>query len=284
MLEVALDYLAVGIDPTKTTICMQSAIPELAELSLLFMNLVTVARLERNPTVRDEIRRRGFERDVPVGFLAYPISQAADITAFQASLVPVGADQLPMLEQTNEIVRRFNRLYGQTLVETEPLLSSTPRLPGVDGDRKMSKSAKNGIALGADPAEICTKVDSMFTDPGHLRVSDPGRIEGNVVFAYLAAFDADQDDLEELKAHYRRGGLGDGVVKRRLREVLLEFLAPIRARRVEYAQDRAQVWDMLRTVTDKARERAAATMANVRKAMGIDYFGIAGSGRHGRLV
>ena len=228
VLEVALDYLAVGIDPDKTAICVQSAIPELAELSLLYMNLVTIARLERNPTVKEEISRRGFDRDIPAGFLAYPVSQAADITAFGATLVPVGADQLPMIEQTNEIVRRFNRLYGPTLVEAEPLLSDVPRLPGLCGDQKMSKSSNNAIALAAPAAEIRAKVAAMYTDPGHLQISDPGKVEGNVVFAYLDAFDPDAQTVGDMKVRYRQGGLGDREVKRRLEDVLLDLPRPDR--------------------------------------------------------
>src|SRR5690348_416408 len=218
--EVALDYLAVGIDPARTTIALQSAIPELSELMMLYLNLVTVARLERNPTVRSEIELRGFARDIPAGFLTYPVSQAADITGARATLVPVGDDQLPMIEQTNEIVRRLAHLAGHpVLPECRALLSSTPRLPGIDG-RKASKSLGNAIELSASDAEIRAKVNAMYTDPGHVLASDPGRVEGNVVFAYLNAFDDDRDAVAELEAHYRRGGLGDVVVKRRLVDAL----------------------------------------------------------------
>jgi tryptophanyl-tRNA synthetase len=219
VMELALDYLAVGIDPAASTIAVQSGIPELAELTMLYLNLVTVARLERNPTVREEIALRGFERGVPAGFLVYPVSQAADITAVRATIVPVGGDQLPMIEQTNEIVRRLAHLAGRPLLpECRPLLSDTPRLPGVDG-RKASKSLGNAVALAATPDEIRAKVRAMFTDPGHLRASDPGRVEGNVVFAYLDAFDPDRVAIEELKAKYRAGGLGDAPLKRRLEEL-----------------------------------------------------------------
>lgn len=273
VLEVAADYLAVGIDPTKTTICIQSQIRELAELSMYLLNLVTVARLERNPTVKEEIRQRGFERNIPAGFLAYPVSQAADITAFRARYVPVGEDQLPMIEQTNELVRRFNRIYGdEVLVEAEPILAKVGRLPGVDGRTKMSKSLGNAISLSADPDEIHGAVERMYTDPGHLRVSDPGKVEGNVVFIYLDAFEENTALVDELKAHYRRGGLGDRVLKQMLEARLQEVLAPIRERRHQVAQDREQLMGILREGTEKARETAAGTLADVRRALGLDYF------------
>lgn len=265
VLEVLLDYLAVGIDPARTTIALQSAIPELAELTVLYLNLVTVARLERNPTVRAEIEMRGFRRDLPAGFLVYPVSQAADITAFRATLVPVGDDQLPMIEQTNEIVRRIAHIAGRpVLPECRALLSATPRLPGVDG-RKASKSLGNAISLSAPPDEIRAAVRAMFTDPGHLRASDPGRVEGNVVFAYLDAFDPDTDAVEELKAHYRAGGLGDMALKRRLEELLQELLAPIRERRESYAADAPAVLSLLDEGTRRAREAAASVLADVRE-------------------
>ena len=219
--EVALDYLAVGLDPAKVTICLQSQLPALSELTMLYLNLVTVSRLERNPTVKDEIQARGFARDIPAGFLCYPVSQAADITGFRATVVPVGEDQLPMIEQTNEIVRRLNRQTGRNLLpEATALLSDFGRLPGIDGKAKMSKSLGNAIALSATDDEIRRAVKMMYTDSNHLRVSDPGRVEGNVVFTYLDAFDPDKAELDELKAHYRRGGLGDTVLKQRLEAIL----------------------------------------------------------------
>ncbi|HKG93797.1 MAG TPA: tryptophan--tRNA ligase [Gemmatimonadaceae bacterium] len=262
--EVVLDYLAVGLDPARTTIALQSGMPELAELTVLYLNLVTVARLERNPTVRSEIELRGFQRDIPLGFLAYPVSQAADITAVRGTLVPVGEDQLPMIEQTNEIVRRLTRLAGRAVLpECRAMLSATPRLPGVDG-RKASKSLGNAISLSAPADEIRAKVRSMFTDPGHLRASDPGRVEGNVVFAYLRAFDPDQAAVDELAAHYARGGLGDATLKRRVEGVLQELIAPIRARRAELAADPASVDAVLHAGTERAREVAGAVLRDVR--------------------
>lgn len=268
-LEVVLDYLAVGIDPEKTTIVLQSGLPELAELTMLYMNLVTVARLERNPTVKSEIELRGFERDIPAGFLCYPVSQAADITAFRATLVPVGDDQLPMIELSNEIVRRLNRMAGgDVLPEARALLSSVTRLPGTDG-RKASKSLGNAIALSDDAETISAKVRSMFTDPDHIRVSDPGKVEGNVVFAYLDAFDPNQDELAELKAHYRRGGLGDMVLKRRLDAILQELIRPIRERRAKQAADPEAVLEVVRARTAGARVRVAETLASVRDVFSL---------------
>jgi tryptophanyl-tRNA synthetase len=270
VLELGLDYLAVGIDPAATTIAVQSGIPALAELTVLYLNLVTVARLERNPTVREEIALRGFGRAIPAGFLAYPVSQAADITAVRATLVPVGSDQLPMVEQTNEIVRRLSHLAGRSLVpECRPLLSDTPRLPGVDG-RKASKSLGNGIALSAAPDEVREKVRAMFTDPGHLRASDPGRVEGNVVFAYLDAFDPDRAAVEELKTRYRRGGLGDVALKRRLEGILDSLLAPIRVRRRELAGDLGAIEELLRMGTARTRETAAGVLRDVREVFALD--------------
>lgn len=272
ILEVALDYLAVGIDPDKTGIFVQSQVPELAELAFYYLNLVTVARLERNPTIRQEIRLRGFERDIPAGFLAYPVSQAADITAFRATLVPVGEDQLPMIEQTNEIVQRFNRLAGRDiLVEATALVPDTGRLPGLDG-QKMSKSLGNAIALGATPDEIRRAVKLMYTDPLHLRIEDPGHLEGNVAFAFLDAFETDATRLDEMKAHYVRGGLGDGVVKKRVEELLQEKLRPIRERRAALAQDLPYVRRCLSTGTERARAVAAATLSDVKVALGIGCF------------
>ncbi len=262
--EVVLDYLAVGIDPDATTIALQSGMPELAELTVLYLNLVTVARLERNPTVKAEIEMRGFARDIPAGFLVYPVSQAADITGVRATLVPVGDDQLPMIEQTNEIVRRLAQLAGRAVLpECRALLSATPRLPGVDG-RKASKSLGNAIALSAAPDEIRAAVRAMYTDPGHVRASDPGRVEGNVVFAYLDAFDPDRDAVEALKAQYRHGGLGDVALKRRLEELLQALLAPFRERRAELARDPDAVDAILLRGTARAREAAAGVLADVR--------------------
>ncbi len=273
VVEVALDYLAVGIDPSLSTILIQSQIPELAELTFYYLNLVTVARLERNPTVKEEIRLRGFERDIPAGFLTYPASQAADITAFKAALVPVGEDQIPMIEQTNEIVRRFNRTVGRdVLVEAKALVPEIGRLPGIDGKAKMSKSLGNTINLGATADEIRAAVKQVYTDPLHLRVQDPGHLEGNVAFLYLDAFDLDKDGLAEMKAHYVRGGLGDSLVKARLEACLQELLAPIRARREELAKDKGHVMQILKDGTAKAREVAAKTADEVKAALGLSYF------------
>ncbi|KAF0215181.1 MAG: tryptophanyl-tRNA [Geobacteraceae bacterium] len=273
ILEVALDYLAVGLDPKITTIFIQSLVPELSELTMYYLNLVTVARLQRNPTVKDEIKQRGFGGNIPAGFLCYPVSQAADITAFKADLVPVGEDQLPMIEQTAAIARSFNRIYDcSVLVEPKALLSSVPRLPGTDGKGKMSKSLGNAIFLGESADTVSDKVKKMYTDPNHLRVEDPGTVEGNPVFAYLDAFDSDKQNLEAMKDHYRRGGLGDTAVKRRLLDVLLPELEIIRARRKEFAKDPAYVMGILREGTAKARAVAARTLEEVRRAMQIDYF------------
>lgn len=270
--EVVLDYLAVGIDPNISTIFVQSMVPELAELAMYFLNLVTVARLQRNPTVKEEMKQKGFGANVPAGFLTYPVSQASDITAFKANLVPVGGDQLPMIEQTLEIVRRFNRVYGLVLVEPEAMVAQIQRLPGIDGKSKMGKSLGNAIYL-SDPADVVKqKVMSMFTDPEHIRASDPGRVDGNPVFSYLDAFDPDKEALEEMKAHYRRGGLGDVKVKKHLITVLEAFLDPIRIRRAEFAQNLDEVANVLRQGTQTARAVAAQTMSEVRTAMGVNYF------------
>ena len=270
VLEVALDYLAVGIDPHKTDICVQSCLPALAELTALYLNFVSVARLERNPTIRDEIKTRGFGRDIPAGFLCYPVAQAADITAFKATVVPVGEDQAPLIEQTNEIVRRINRQAGRdVLVEARGLIPSVGRLPGVDGKTKMSKSQGNAIPLSATPEMISEAVRRMYTDPSHLRASDPGTVEGNVVFTYLDAFDDDSDTVDDLKARYRRGGLGDMVVKRRLEAVLQALVAPIRERRAVLSRDPAYVLDVLRSGTMKARSVTQATLGEVRSALGL---------------
>lgn len=268
--EVALDYLAVGIDPDISTICVQSALPALAELTLLYLNFVTVARLERNPTIKDEIQARGFGRDIPAGFLCYPASQAADITAFKATIVPVGEDQAPIIEQTNELVRRLNRQAGRTLLpEAKALIPRTGRLPGVDGKAKMSKSQGNAIALSASDAEIEAAVQRMYTDPNHLRASDPGRIEGNVVFTYLDAFDTDVEAVAELKAHYRKGGLGDMPLKRRLTSILQATLAPIRERRTVLARDPDYIMDVLRTGTARSREVTERTKQEVVEGLGL---------------
>lgn len=273
LLEVAFDYLAVGIDPTKTTLFVQSQVPELAELAFYYLNLVTVARLERNPTVKEEIRLRNFERDIPAGFLTYPVSQAADITAFKATLVPVGEDQIPMIEQTNEIVRRFNRTYHcETLVEARALVPEVGRLPGLDGRAKMSKSLGNALNLGASAEEITKAVKKIYTDPQHLRIEDPGHLEGNVAFIWLDAFDDDRAALAEMKAHYVRGGLADSKVKARLETCLQTLLAPIRARREEFARDPAEVMRILQRGTEAAREVAARTLAEVKAVLGLNYF------------
>ena len=268
--EVALDYLAAGIDPAETTIAVQSRLSALAELTVLYLNLVTVARLERNPTVKAEVELRGFERDIPAGFLCYPVSQAADITGFRATLVPVGDDQLPMIEQTNEIVRRVNRLASAAVLpEWRALHASTPRIPGVDG-RKASKSLGNAIPLSATADQIRGLVRAMYTDPGHARASDPGRVEGNVVFAYLDAFDPDLTTVNELKERYRGGGLGDMALKRRLEGVLEALVAPIRARRAELARDRAYVMDVLRAGSERANATTQAVLRDVRGAFALD--------------
>ena len=284
ILEVALDYLACGIDPGKSTILVQSHVSELTELTFYYMNLVTLARLERNPTVKSEIQMRGFQHSIPMGFLTYPVSQTADITAFMADTVPVGEDQLPMLEQAREIVRSFNTLYGETLVEPAALLPDNEaclRLPGTDGKAKMSKSLGNCIYLADSPDDIRQKVMSMYTDPNHLQVSDPGNTKDNPVFLYLDAFCTDEHfarylpdyaNLDELKAHYRRGGLGDVKVKKFLNNVLQETLEPIRLRRQELAKDPGYVMDVLRQGTEVAQAAAAETLAKVKHAMKIDYF------------
>jgi tryptophanyl-tRNA synthetase len=272
VLEVALDYLAVGIDPAVTTIVIQSLVPEIPELTMYYLNLVTVARLQRNPTVKEEMRQKGFETAVPAGFLAYPVSQAADITAFQADLVPVGEDQLPMIEQTVEIVRRFNSTYGPVLVEPRPLIPNIARLPGTDGKSKMSKSLGNAIYLSDSPDVVARKVKTMYTDPRHIHAEDPGTVEGNPVFSYLDAFDPDTSAVEELKQRYRAGGLGDVAVKKRLEGVLENFLNPIRQRRTEYAKDPVQVMGILHEGTERGRAAASHTLSLVRKAMRLDYF------------
>ena len=284
IIEVALDYLSCGLDPVKSTLLIQSQIPELCELSFYYMNLVTVSRLQRNPTVKSEIQMRNFEASIPVGFFTYPISQAADITAFKATTVPVGEDQLPMLEQTKEIVRKFNSIYGETLVEPEVLLPSNQaclRLPGIDGKAKMSKSLNNCIYLSDSADDVKKKIMNMFTDPNHLKVSDPGKVDGNPVFIYLDAFCQEHHfeeflpeyaNLDELKAHYTRGGLGDVKVKRFLNEVIQEELEPIRKRRKEYEKDIPAIYEILKKGSEKAEEVAAKTLSEVKSAMKINYF------------
>ena len=272
VLEVALDYLAVGLDPALNVIVVQSLVPELAELTMYYLNIVTLARLKRNPTVKDEMKQKGFGEDVPAGFLTYPVSQAADITAFRARYVPVGQDQLPMIEQTNEIVDKFNSLYGgEALLRCEPLLSAVTRLPGTDGQGKMGKSTDNAVFLKDDEDTLRRKIRQMYTDPLHLKASDPGHVDGNPVFAYLDAFDPDKAGLEELKEHYKKGGLGDVKVKERLFEALNRELASIRARRREFEKDPAEVLNMLKKGSLKAREITSVTLGAVRAALLLDY-------------
>lgn len=274
LIQVALDYLAVGLDPKKSTIFVQSQIPALAELNLYYLNLVTVSRLERNPTVKAEIQQKHFERSIPAGFFTYPVSQAADITAFKANLVPVGDDQEPMLEQTREIVRTFNSIYGEVLVEPQGVFApkGSGRLPGLDGNAKMSKSLNNAIYLSDDADTLRKKVMSMYTDPNHIHVEDPGKVEGNMVFTYLDIFDKDKDKVAELKEQYRAGGLGDVKIKRYLNEVLETELGPIRARREEFAKDIPAVYAMLKEGSEKANEVANKTLEEVRRAIGVNYF------------
>ena len=284
IIEVALDYLSAGLDPSKVHIFIQSQVMALTELTFYYMNLVTVSRLERNPTVKAEIQMRNFETSIPAGFFTYPVSQTSDITAFKATVVPVGEDQLPMLEQAREIVRKFNSLYGETLVEPEALIpknSVCSRLPGTDGKAKMSKSLGNCIYLSDSPEDVKKKVMSMYTDPDHIRIEDPGKIEGNTVFTYLDAFCKDEDfekfcpdykNLEEMKDHYRRGGLGDVKVKKFLLNVLNQELEPIRARRAEYEKDIPAVYEILKKGTEAAIVAANATLAEVKAAMRINYF------------
>lgn len=284
IIEVALDYLACGLDPAKSTLFIQSMVPQLTELTFYYMNLVTVSRLQRNPTVKNEIKMRNFEASIPTGFFCYPISQAADITAFRATVVPVGEDQLPMLEQCKEIVHKFNSVYGETLVDPDIMLPQNDaclRLPGIDGKAKMSKSLGNCIYLSDEPEDIKKKVMSMYTDPGHVRVEDPGKIEGNTVFTYLDAFSTEEHfakflpdyaNLDELKAHYKRGGLGDVKVKKFLNNVLQDVLEPIRERRHYWEQRIPEVYEILRAGSKEAEAAAAATLHDVREAMRINYF------------
>ena len=273
IVHVALDYLAVGIDPSKTTIFIQSLIPALSELTMYYLNLVTWNRLKHNPTVKQEIVQKGFGESVPAGFMVYPVSQAADITAFKANLVPVGEDQKPMIEQTNEIVRAFNRMYEtDVLVETTAKIPKIARLPGTDGQAKMGKSLNNAIFLSDSPDVVSKKVKKMYTDPNHLRIEDPGKVEGNPVFSYLDAFGTDLDKIQELKAQYERGGLGDGTVKKYLLENLLEFLEPIQKRRNEFEGDIGSVMEILKKGTKNANQVASQTLFEVRDAIGINYF------------
>lgn len=284
VIEVALDYLACGIDPEKTTIFVQSQIPELYELTSYYLNLVTLSRLQRNPTIKDEMKLRGFETSLPMGFLTYPVSQAADITLFDASVVPVGDDQAPMIEQTRELARSFNSSYKEVIVEPEIMLpenEACTRLPGLDGKAKMSKSLGNCIFLSDEPEVIEKKIMSMYTDPDHLKIEDPGKVEGNVVFTYLDAFCSDEHfekylpeykNLDELKDHYKKGGLGDVTIKKFLNSIIQEELEPIRNRRKEYEKKIPEVYDMLMTCTARAREKAKSKIAEVRNAMGINYF------------
>ena len=284
IIEVALDYLACGLDPAKSTLFIQSMVPQLTELTFYYMNLVTVSRLQRNPTVKNEIKMRNFEASIPTGFFCYPISQAADITAFRATVVPAGEDQLPMLEQCKEIVHKFNSVYGETLVDPDIMLPQNDaclRLPGIDGKAKMSKSLGNCIYLSDEPEDIKKKVMSMYTDPDHVRVEDPGKIEGNTVFTYLDAFSTEEHfakflpdyaNLDELKAHYKRGGLGDVKVKKFLNNVLQDVLEPIRERRHYWEQRIPEVYEILRAGSKEAEAAAAATLHDVREAMRINYF------------
>ena len=283
IIEVALDYLAVGLDPAKITMFIQSEIAELTEMTFYFMNLVTLARLQRNPTVKDEVKQRGFDNSIPMGFLTYPVSQTADIVGFDATIVPVGEDQLPMLEQSREIVRSFNNLYGETLFEPKALLPENKtclRLPGIDGKAKMSKSLNNCIYLSDSADVVAEKVRQMYTDPTHIKVSDSGHVEGNIVFTYLDAFCEPRHfaeylpeyaNLDELKAHYERGGLGDVKIKKFLNAILDEILSPIRERRGEFEKDKGVVLDMLFKGSDKARQVAASVMDRIKSAMGINY-------------
>lgn len=273
IIEVVKDYLAAGIDPEKSTIFLQSQIPAISELTLLYLNLVTVSRLERNPTIRDEIKSRNFGRDIPAGFMCYPVAQAADITAFKANLVPVGEDQLPLIEQTNEIVQKINReTQSQVLPEVKYLLSNVARLPSLDGKSKMSKSLGNTISLFASNDEIKKAVQKMFTDPNHLKVSDPGQVEGNVVFTYLDAFSTDHEYVEALKSQYRKGGLGDSVIKKYLVEVLVDILTPIREKRLQLDDDHQYVLNVLRKGTEKANQIATQNVNDIKQKLGLFSF------------
>lgn len=273
ILNIVADYLAVGIDPHKTTICLQSAIPALAELTMYYSNLVSINRLKRNPTVKNEINNKSFGDSIPTGFFTYPISQAADITAFKASIIPVGEDQLPMIEQSNEIVKKLNAIAGSNiLIESKALLSDVPRLPSADGKHKMSKSMGNCILLDSSEKEIKKAVNSMFTDPGHININDPGQVEGNVVFTYLDAFHPDKALIQSMKTHYRNGGLGDGQTKKVLNDCLQELLAPVRAKRQELISDKAYLIDTLRRGTEQANQIANSTLTEIKSAFGLNLF------------
>ena len=275
LIEVALDYLSCGIDPEKVNIFVQSQVEELTELTFYFLNLVTLSRLERNPTVKSEIKLRSFETSLPAGFLIYPVSQAADILLFDANIIPVGVDQEPMLEQTRELARSFNNIYGEIFTEPHAILPENKqarRMPGIDGAAKMSKSLGNAIYLADDKATVKKKVMSMYTDPDHINIDDPGKVEGNIVFTYLDAFDTNKEELEELKAHYRRGGLGDGTVKKRLEGILKELIGPIRERRIELAKDPDYIMDILKTGTDKCRNITQQTLDEVKAGLGVFRF------------
>ncbi|OGZ20590.1 MAG: tryptophan--tRNA ligase [Candidatus Lloydbacteria bacterium RIFOXYC12_FULL_46_25] len=272
VLEVALDNLACGMDPKKTTMFIQSQVPEIAELTIFFLNLVTISRLKQNPTVKTEIKQKGFGENVPAGFLAYPISQAADILTFKGTVIPVGEDQLPVLEQANEIGDKFNRLYGNTFPRIKPLVSANSRMPGIDGKAKMSKSLGNAIFLADSAKDVEQKVMQMYTDPNHIHLNDPGEVKGNVVFIYLDVFDPNKDEVAELKKQYKKGGLGDVVLKKRLARVLNEILTPIRERRAELAKDPEHVMDILEAGTKRARKEAQRTLLEAKTHMKINYF------------
>lgn len=272
VIEVVLDNLACGLDPKKTTMFIQSQIPEIAELTILFLNLVTLSRLKRNPTVKDEMKDKGYGEDVPAGFLMHPISQAADILFCRSNIIPVGEDQKPMIEQTNEIVDDFNRLYGKTFDRVKHLIGSTPRLIGIDGNSKMGKSLNNGIYLSDSYEEISKKVMSMYTDPKHIHIEDPGQVEGNIVFTYLDIFDPNKEELSEIKKHYKKGGLGDVVIKKRLIEILEKLISPIREKREKLSKNPEIIMKILEDGTNKARLIAKQTMVDVKKAMKINYY------------
>lgn len=272
VIEVILDNMACGVDPKKTTYFIQSQIPEIAEMTVLFLNLVTVARLKRNPTVKSEMQQKGYGEDVPAGFLSYPISQTADMLFLNSNIIPVGEDQLPVIEQANEIVRKFNSIYGEYFTELKPLLSETKRLIGIDGQAKASKSLNNAIYLSDEDDMITKKVMSMYTDPTHLKVEDPGKVEGNVVFAYLDIFDDKKDEVEELKKQYRKGGLGDVVVKKRLIQVLQDLITPIRERRRKLEKDKKAILKIVQKGTEKVQKQAKKNMAEMKKVMKIKYF------------
>ena len=272
VIEVALDNLACGLDPKKTTMFIQSEVPEIAELTVLFLNLVTLARLKRNPTVKDEMKQKGFGENVPAGFLAYPVTQAADILFCKSNLIPVGEDQLPVIEQVNEIVDDFNRFYGETFSRVKHLVGDTPRLLGIDGNVKMGKSLNNAIYLSDTKEEISKKVMGMYTDPDHIHVEDKGKVEGNVVFAYLDIFDTNKSEVEDLKTQYKKGGLGDVVIKKRLIDILESIISPIREKRLELAKNPEKVMKILEEGTNEARKIAKETMAEVKKVIKINYF------------